>query len=147
MIGKRIAGGEIMPPAKPTGAKVSTPASSTNTAFFHADRSTGRPVMDESRENQGLRQRDGTFLLRAEQRESGMAVPIMAAIIPIAAKASIGPAYPKVFGVVILKALGPWRSLVARLLGVQEVPSSNLGGPTNIINGIGAILAATTKSL
>ena len=27
--------------------------------------------------------------------------------------------------------VGPWRSLVARFLGVEEVPSSNLGGPTN----------------
>ncbi len=29
---------------------------------------------------------------------------------------------------------GPWRSLVARFLGVEEVPSSNLGGPTNVFN-------------
>ena len=30
-------------------------------------------------------------------------------------------------------SFGPWRSLVARLLGVQEVASSNLAGPTNFL--------------
>ena len=33
--------------------------------------------------------------------------------------------------------VGPWRSLVARFLGVEEVPSSNLGGPTNRRNASG----------
>ena len=33
----------------------------------------------------------------------------------------------------ILKKFGPWRSLVARLLGVQEVVSSNLAGPTKLV--------------
>ena len=32
--------------------------------------------------------------------------------------------------------VGPWRSLVARFLGVEEVPSSNLGGPTNLLNNL-----------
>ena len=32
-----------------------------------------------------------------------------------------------------MKKFGPWRSLVARLLGVQEVVSSNLAGPTKTI--------------
>jgi hypothetical protein len=30
-----------------------------------------------------------------------------------------------------LRQIGAWRSLVARLLWEQEVPSSNLGAPTN----------------
>lgn len=33
-----------------------------------------------------------------------------------------------------LCSFGPWRSLVARLLGVQEAASSNLAGPTKSFN-------------
>lgn len=32
--------------------------------------------------------------------------------------------------------IGAWRSLEARLLWEQEVPSSNLGAPTNKINNL-----------
>ena len=38
--------------------------------------------------------------------------------------------------------VGPWRSLVARFLGVEEVPSSNLGGPTNLLNNLVTFLSA-----
>jgi|HubBroStandDraft_1064217.scaffolds.fasta_scaffold654997_2 hypothetical protein len=37
-----------------------------------------------------------------------------------------------------LREFGLWRSLVARLLGVQEVPSSNLGSPTKFLNNLQA---------
>ena len=33
--------------------------------------------------------------------------------------------------------IGAWRSLEARLLWEQEVPSSNLGAPTNDFNNLG----------
>jgi hypothetical protein len=33
-------------------------------------------------------------------------------------------------------SVGAWRSLVAHLHGVQGVPSSNLGAPTNFFNDL-----------
>ena len=49
-------------------------------------------------------------------------------------------------GTVYTCNFGPWRSLVARLLGVQEVASSNLAGPTNLSQSFAGDCHGSRKS-